>query len=93
MASVTARAGSPEQESAGRPLPQRVRQASLTAELKVPAVQADQAGQETWDQPHRSGATIGAFQRQSRKRRTGDDGSQPEASESPEPSSPTTEDR
>ncbi|MET8002200.1 sensor histidine kinase [Nonomuraea glycinis] len=93
MASVTARAGSPEQESAGRPLPQRVRQASLTAELKVPAVRADQAGQETWDQPRRSGATIGAFQRQSRKRRTGDDGSQPEASESPEPSSPTTEDR
>ena len=44
-------------------------------------------------QPSRSGATIGAFQRQSRKRRTGDDASQPAASGSPEPSSPTTEDR
>ncbi|MGN9781321.1 sensor histidine kinase [Nonomuraea sp. ZG12] len=101
MASVTTPEGSPDQDDAAaspdnRPLPQRVRQASLAAELKVPADRAEPAGQESWtvpDQPRRSGAAIGAFQRQSRLRRTGDDASQPRANGSPEPGSPTTGDR
>ncbi|WP_431904391.1 sensor histidine kinase [Nonomuraea sp. bgisy101] len=79
-----------------RPLPQRVRQASLVNELKAPADGDGQTGQDTWavrDQPTRSGATIGAFQRQSRMRRTGEDAFQPRPSGPPEPSPPTTEDR
>lgn len=50
----------------GDPLPQRVRQASLAAGLKEPA------GEDYTPppRPRRSGATIGAFQRQSRKART-----------------------
>ncbi|MDP4501719.1 sensor histidine kinase [Nonomuraea turcica] len=78
------------------PLPQRVRQASLAAELKVPADRDERIDQETWavrDQPSRSSATIGAFQRQSRRLRAGDDASQPRLSGSPEPVSPTTEER
>ncbi|MDP9866580.1 MULTISPECIES: sensor histidine kinase [Streptosporangium] len=102
MAYVTApAAGSPDRDAAplpsGRdPLPQRVRQANLITELRVPADGDGQAGQEAWavrDQPGRSSATIGAFQRQSRRRRTGDDAFQPRPDGSPEPSSPTTEDR
>ncbi|MBB6346378.1 hypothetical protein FHU36_002887 [Nonomuraea muscovyensis] len=101
MAYVTAPAGSPDRDDtppspARRPLPQRVRQASLVTELKVPADRDDQTDQETWavrDQPSRSSATIGAFQRQSRKRRTGDDALPTEPNGSPEPGSPTTEDR
>ncbi|MFI7702120.1 nitrate- and nitrite sensing domain-containing protein [Nonomuraea sp. NPDC049480] len=100
MAYMTAPAGSPDPDDAPpssdrRPLPQRVRQASLAAELKVTADRDERTDQETWaarDQPSRSSATIGAFQRQSRKRRTGDDASQARPSGSPEPSSPTTED-
>ncbi|MET7464161.1 nitrate- and nitrite sensing domain-containing protein [Nonomuraea sp. NPDC005501] len=80
-----------------RPLPQRVRQASLVTELKVPVDREEQADQGTWparEQPGRSSAMIGAFQRQSRRRRTGDDdASQPRPDGSAEPSSPTTEDR
>ncbi|MGN9841231.1 sensor histidine kinase [Nonomuraea sp. H19] len=101
MAYMTAPAGSPDRDDAPPPsdrppLPQRVRQASLADELKVPADRDDRTDPETWvvrDQPSRSSATIGAFQRQSRRRRTGDDASQPRPSGSPEPSSPTTEDR
>ncbi|MEU0564667.1 nitrate- and nitrite sensing domain-containing protein [Nonomuraea sp. NPDC005983] len=100
MAYVTApAAGSPDLGDAPlssdrRPLPQRVRQASLVTELKVPADRAEQSDQKPWavrDQPSRSSATIGAFQRQSRRRRTGDEALQPNGS--PELSSPTTEDR
>lgn len=115
MAYVTApAAGSPDRDdtpmsSERPPLPQRVRQANLAAELRVPPdrlpadhVSADhvpadrdnQPEQENWavrDRPRRSGATIGAFQRQSRKRRSGDDASQSQPNGSPEPSSPTTE--
>ncbi|MEO3803625.1 nitrate- and nitrite sensing domain-containing protein [Nonomuraea sp. B1E8] len=101
IAAVTAPAGSPRRDDAPsspdhRPLPQRVRQASLAAELKVPANTEERPHQETWavrDQPSRSSATIGAFQRQSRRRRTGDDASQPRPSGPPESGSPTTEDR
>ncbi|MCG5219633.1 nitrate- and nitrite sensing domain-containing protein [Streptosporangium soli] len=112
MAYVTAPAdGSPDQDAAPPssdrgPLPQRVRQASLVTELRVPADRDEQPDQETWavrDQPTRSGAAIGAFQRQSRRRRTGDDAFQPRSDGSPEPGSPepgspepgspTTEDR
>ncbi|MEU7985205.1 nitrate- and nitrite sensing domain-containing protein [Streptosporangium canum] len=102
MAYVTApTAGSPDHRDAPpssgqEPLPQRVRQASLVTELKVPADRDEQTDQETWavrEQPSRSSATIGAFQRQSRRRRTGDDTFQPRPDGSPEPGSPTTEDR
>ncbi|MFC4014426.1 nitrate- and nitrite sensing domain-containing protein [Nonomuraea purpurea] len=107
MASVTSSAGDKAPRNSApsddtprssdrRPLPQRVRQASLVTELKVPADRDEQIERETWavrDQPGRSSAVIGAFQRQSRKRRTGDDASQPRPDASPEPGSPTTEDR
>ncbi|MEU6713899.1 nitrate- and nitrite sensing domain-containing protein [Nonomuraea sp. NPDC046802] len=107
MASVTSSAGDKAPRNSApsddtprssdrRPLPQRVRQASLVTELKVPADRDEQNERETWavrDQPGRSSAVIGAFQRQSRKRRTGDDASQPRPDASPEPGSPTTEDR
>ncbi|MFH9348980.1 nitrate- and nitrite sensing domain-containing protein [Kitasatospora sp. NPDC017646] len=76
------------------PLPQRVRQASLAAELRVPpparqqwvdpvAQQpaggpAQQPGQPGTGRPvRRSGATIGAFQRQSRAARAQDSGEHP----------------
>ncbi|MFC7584643.1 hypothetical protein ACFQYP_13560 [Nonomuraea antimicrobica] len=53
----------------------------------------DQEGRAARDQPRRSGATIGAFQRQSRKRRADDDAAPPRPGGSPEPTTPTTEDR
>ncbi|WP_336203950.1 sensor histidine kinase [Nonomuraea sp. LPB2021202275-12-8] len=101
MAHATAPAGSPDGDEAPpssdrRPLPQRVRQANLAAELKVPADREERAVQETRaarDQPTRSSATIGAFQRQSRRRRSGEDAFQPRPSGSLELGSPTTEDR
>ncbi|NUW37026.1 nitrate- and nitrite sensing domain-containing protein [Nonomuraea sp. SMC257] len=103
MAYITAPgAGSPERGDApappgSRPLPQRVRQANLVTELKVPADRAERTDQDIWsvrDQPARSSATIGAFQRQSRRRRTGDDDAlQPGPDGPSEPPSPTTEDR
>ncbi|MEU8362515.1 nitrate- and nitrite sensing domain-containing protein [Nonomuraea sp. NPDC048882] len=93
----------PAADPAGRPpLPQRVRQASLAAELRAPAGGAqngravrEQPGrdQPAADRSGRSSATIGAFQRQSRKRRTGDDAAEDRPSASPDPSSPTTKDR
>ncbi|MFB9631015.1 sensor histidine kinase [Nonomuraea helvata] len=82
--------------SSRRPLPQRVRQANLVTELKVPAARDERTDQETRvvrDQPSRSSATIGAFQRQSRRRRTGDDAVQARPNGSSDSSSPTTEDR
>ncbi|MEU7744271.1 nitrate- and nitrite sensing domain-containing protein [Nonomuraea sp. NPDC049158] len=97
MAYVTAPDRDDAPPSAERPpLPQRVRQANLVTELKAPADRDEDTDQETWavrDQPSRSSATIGAFQRQSRRRRTGDDAFQPRPDGSPEPGSPTTEDR
>jgi hypothetical protein len=102
MAHVAApAAGSPDGRDAHpssdpQPLPQRVRQASLVNELRSSADTGDHADQETWtvpDQPRRSGAVVGAFQRQSRRVRAGDDASQSQPNGSPEPSSPTTEDR
>ncbi|MEU4324122.1 sensor histidine kinase [Nonomuraea dietziae] len=101
MAYVTApAAGSPDRDEAPpspdlQPLPQRVRQANLVTELRVPADRDEQADQDIWavrDRPIRSSATIGAFQRQSRRRRTGDDASESRPDGSPEPGSPTTED-
>lgn len=102
MADATAPAAEPTDRgdappSSGlQPLPQRVRQASLASELRASADTGEQTDQETWavrDRPSRSGAVIGAFQRQSRRARTGDDASQPRPNGSSEPSSPTTEDR
>ncbi|MBN6050405.1 sensor histidine kinase [Nonomuraea sp. RK-328] len=102
MAYVTApAAGSPDRRDAPpppgpRPLPQRVRQANLVTELKVPADRDERTDQDVWavrDQPSRSSATIGAFQRQSRRRRTGEDAPQPGPDGPSEPPSPTTEDR
>ncbi|UBU18157.1 sensor histidine kinase [Nonomuraea gerenzanensis] len=99
LAQVTAPAGTrePDDEPRGRaPLPQRVRQASLAPELRVPAEAEETPGQDTGplrDQPRRSGATIGAFQRQSRRRRTGDDAYPTPPDADPEPGTPTTEDR
>lgn len=101
MAAVTAQNAPPDKPDvpdvpgpAGRrPLPQRVRQANLVAELRAPADRDERDRQDTWavrDLPGRSSATIGAFQRQSRKRRAGEAAAPP--SDSPEPSSRTTED-
>jgi hypothetical protein len=95
-AAVSADRGDAPASSDPQPLPQRVRQASLVSELKAPADAAEQSGQEPWavrDRPGRSGATVGAFQRQSRRARSADDASRPGPSGSPEPGSPTTEDR
>ncbi|MFE4975280.1 nitrate- and nitrite sensing domain-containing protein [Kitasatospora sp. NPDC056651] len=76
-------------ESGQPPLPQRVRQASLAAELRVPPAQpqwverpAVDTGptspfQRTERPVRRSGAAIGAFQRQSRAARAQDSGEHP----------------
>ncbi|WP_219467256.1 sensor histidine kinase [Nonomuraea rhizosphaerae] len=96
LANVTASgADDPPPPPDRRPLPQRVRQASLADELKVTADQDEESEQEAWavrEQPSRSGAVIGAFQRQSRRRRAGDDALQPRPNGAPEPDAPTTED-
>ncbi|MFG2905753.1 nitrate- and nitrite sensing domain-containing protein [Kitasatospora sp. NPDC048286] len=81
------------------PLPQRVRQASLAAELRVPppdepqwversAEDATPAGpfQRTDCPVRRSGAAIGAFQRQSRAARAQDSGEHPLPAAPPAPS-------
>ncbi|GAA1748577.1 sensor histidine kinase [Nonomuraea bangladeshensis] len=88
----------PDPDSGRRPLPQRVRQANLAEELRTPATpdpdETDEQRLWAWgDRPSRSGATIGAFQRQSRLRRGDDDTSPHRPNGSPEPGSPTTEDR
>ncbi|WP_240676965.1 sensor histidine kinase [Actinacidiphila soli] len=92
MADVGADAGAgTEPDAAGGgpvPLPKRVRQAGLAPELREPdADRAPEAEEFTpHPEPRRSGATIGAFQRQSRRARTPTDAL-------PHPSSPSTEDR
>ncbi|MDH6109136.1 signal transduction histidine kinase [Kitasatospora sp. MAP12-15] len=79
-------------EDPEQPLPQRVRQASLVAELRTPqppAAPAAPTGRQD-GAPTRSGAAIGAFQRQSRAARTPADSS---GEPTPTPHAPTTEDR
>ncbi|MFF4304341.1 nitrate- and nitrite sensing domain-containing protein [Streptomyces sp. NPDC001601] len=82
MANVTASGIRPPDENeasaapsaAARPLPQRVRQASLAPELQIPTEPQEPHEPDLWtlpDRPGRSGATIGAFQRQSRAARVG----------------------
>ena len=84
MANVTASGLRPPDEieappsppAEARPLPQRVRQANLAPELQIPAEPEELDEPDLWtipDRPGRSGATIGAFQRQSRLARGGDD--------------------
>ncbi|WP_327070146.1 sensor histidine kinase [Kitasatospora sp. NBC_01302] len=68
-------------ETVQPPLPQRVRQASLVAELRLPQTPPDgaepvepaPAAESPSDAPARSGAAIGAFQRRSRAARLGDE--------------------
>lgn len=83
-------------------LPQRVRQASLAAELTVPVDAGggggaggggDRETRGTGGPPSRSGATIGAFQRQSRRARNADGASPFRPDGFPEAGSPRTEDR
>ncbi|MFF2522700.1 sensor histidine kinase [Streptomyces liangshanensis] len=65
-----------------KPLPQRVRQASLAPELRLPAEQKKPDEPDLWTAPDRSGrsgATIGAFQRQSRLARMTQDGDNPDS--------------
>jgi hypothetical protein len=67
---------SPSPPAEAMPLPQRVRQASLAPELQVPAEPEELDEPDLWTAPRRpgrSGATIGAFQRQSRLARSEDD--------------------
>ncbi|MDH6136159.1 signal transduction histidine kinase [Kitasatospora sp. MAA4] len=80
------------------PLPQRVRQASLVAELRTSAEPSTSASAGRPEGlPTRSGAAIGAFQRQSRAARDGSSDTSPgiplPAEPTPEPHTPTTEDR
>lgn len=79
-----------------QPLPQRVRQASLAAELRVPADEAGHGGHETRGTdgpPSRSGAVVGAFQRESRRARKADSALRPGLDGLPEVGSATREDR
>ncbi|MTE22241.1 HAMP domain-containing protein [Streptomyces sp. TRM43335] len=91
--------GAPEPDAAAEPLPRRVRQASLAPELRTPSprVPDDEDTLTLRSEPARSGATIGAFQRQSRlaRRRTAapDDASSSTGGSTPGQSRPTTEDR
>lgn len=63
----------PEQTRATSPLPKRVRQASLTAELRRPPGRpAEDDAPQPHPAPRRSGAALGAFQRQSRRVRQPD---------------------
>jgi hypothetical protein len=91
MADVTAPApppaGPPDPQDGPAPLPRRTRQASLVAELRAPAPQDSPAA----PAPARSGATIGAFQRQSRKNRAA--GARPSAPGTDQSEPPTREDR
>lgn len=102
MAHVTG-AGSPSRERDGThgssgapPLPQRVRQASLAAELRAPADESGHGAQEVRGAdgaPGRSGAVVGAFQRESRKARKADSALVPHPDGLPEVGSATREDR
>ncbi|MFD1830975.1 nitrate- and nitrite sensing domain-containing protein [Streptomyces desertarenae] len=93
--------GDPEPDAATRPLPRRVRQASLAPELREPAPRTGADDEDTLtlrSEPARSGAAIGAFQRQSRiaRRRAAapdDASSSSTGGSTPGQSRPTTEDR
>ncbi|MDO0924221.1 nitrate- and nitrite sensing domain-containing protein [Streptomyces sp. TG1A-8] len=92
MADVTAPAPAPANPRTGpAPLPRRTRQASLAAELRAPDAQDAPAPQAPPGAPTRSGATIGAFQRQSRKNRAADARPSTPSTDQSEPL--TTEDR
>ncbi|MFI6206249.1 nitrate- and nitrite sensing domain-containing protein [Streptomyces sp. NPDC051041] len=94
MADVTAQApapaGPPDPQTGPVPLPRRTRQASLVAELRAPVPPDPTAAPAPPGAPARSGATIGAFQRQSRKNRAG---ARPPAPGTDQPEPLTTEDR
>jgi two-component sensor histidine kinase len=65
--------GRAQDAAALRPLPQRVRQASLVPELRHPDIEqapVDQSGSVPAPGTQRTGATIAAFQRQSRRAKT-----------------------
>ncbi|WP_051717009.1 sensor histidine kinase [Streptomyces megasporus] len=91
----------PDGADTSTPLPRRVRQASLAPELRKPARRSG-AGASDEDtltlrpEPRRSGATIGAFQRQSRlarQRQTASDPTSTTGGSTPDHSRPSTEDR
>ncbi|MFD7687657.1 nitrate- and nitrite sensing domain-containing protein [Streptomyces sp. NPDC059781] len=84
-------AGPPAPQTGPAPLPRRTRQASLVAELRAPAPQDPPVSQAPSSAPARSGATIGAFQRQSRKNRAA--GARPSAPGTDQSEPPTREDR
>ncbi|MFE6865057.1 nitrate- and nitrite sensing domain-containing protein [Kitasatospora sp. NPDC057692] len=94
--------GAPAPSASLPPLPQRVRQASLAAELRDPPPPraprparpgADPAAAGPFQRaPRRSGATVGAFQRQSRAAR-GQGGADPAATGPAEPTGPAGPDR
>ncbi|WP_344630173.1 sensor histidine kinase [Streptomyces glaucosporus] len=94
--------GHPAADSGGadaaRPLPKRVRQASLAPELRKPARRSGASDEDTLtlrQEPARSGAAIGAFQRQSRiaRQRAASDATPPTGGSTPDHSRPSTEDR
>ncbi|MEE1940228.1 nitrate- and nitrite sensing domain-containing protein [Streptomyces sp. TRM 70361] len=90
-------AGDSSPDAAARPLPKRVRRASLAAELREPEHRSGStSGEETGPhpQPARSGAAIGAFQRQSRAahRQPSRDGHPPTGGSTPGRNPNTTED-
>ncbi|MGW7674110.1 nitrate- and nitrite sensing domain-containing protein [Streptomyces sp. NPDC054775] len=100
---VVASAGSQERDDTPslsgdqphQPLPQRVRQASLVTELKAlpPAAEETNGQAPQREQSNRSGATIGAFQRESRRARNAADALRRHAHAMSEASVPTTEDQ
>jgi hypothetical protein len=89
----------PGGEEAAGPLPRRVRRASLVPELRKPSARTAPASDEDTltlrPEPARSGATIGAFQRQSRiaRQQAAPDAPSTTGGSTPGHSRPTTEDR
>ena len=89
----------PGDADAAKPLPKRVRQASLAPELRKPAPRTGSFDEDTLtlrSEPRRSGATIGAFQRQSRiarRQAASDDAPSTTGGSTPDHSRPSTEDR
>ncbi|MFP8963937.1 hypothetical protein ACLIYP_25780, partial [Streptomyces nanhaiensis] len=85
--------------TAAEPLPKRVRQASLVPELRKPAARRAAAPDEDTltlrPEPARSGAAIGAFQRQSRiaRQQAAPDAPSTTGGSTPGRSRPKTEDR
>ncbi|MFF5158037.1 nitrate- and nitrite sensing domain-containing protein [Streptomyces sp. NPDC000348] len=90
-APVPAPADPPDPRTGPAPLPRRTRQASLVAELRAPAPQEPPASPAPSSAPARSGATVGAFQRQSRKNRGV--GARPSAPSTDQSEPSTREDR